>query len=225
MNVRTTERVVGVCAWAGAWLGLALAPVHALSRFATADGAPDLDSPVVRAWAEPAADGLRPLLSWSDSETVYTTYGRLWTPLILAAVACAVLVRRRREPTGAERWAWRVVLTAYGLMAVSVLGDYFTPWRDESFAYLGIPAVLLGLAGSSVLGVVLYRRGFRPRATAVLLAAWLPLFFGLSMLIAMGAGLLPMLLAWGLAGRSLTRAAPASAPADRTGVRFSQARQ
>jgi hypothetical protein len=43
----------------------------------------------------------------------------------------------------------------------------------------------------------------------VLLIAWLPLFFVLSDLIAMGAALLPALWAWAIAGWSL-----ASAPAE-----------
>jgi len=66
--------------------------------------------------------------------------------------------------------------------------------------------MLIGLIGGLVLGIGLLRRGFRPRATAVLLLLWLPLFFVLSGLIAAGAALLPMLWAFGVAGWSLATA-------------------
>jgi hypothetical protein len=86
--------------------GTLLAPVHALSRYATADGAADLDSAAVRAWAVPAGRQLHPLLDWSDPQTVYTTYGRLCLPIFVTAVACspptstgtAVSPRPRRWP-------------------------------------------------------------------------------------------------------------------------------
>jgi hypothetical protein len=204
MRGNTINRAVGTAAWVGAWVGLVLAPIHALSRFATADGAEDLESSVVRAWAEPAARWLRPLLSWSDVDTVYTAYGRVWFPLILIATVCAIVVRRGREPRGAERWAWWITLAGYVGATLSTVGDYYTPWRDQSFV-VGIPAILISILGSAVLAIVLMRRGFRPRATPWLLVVWLPLFFGLSSLIAMGAALWPMLWAWGLAGRTLRR--------------------
>jgi hypothetical protein len=206
------HRVVGIAAWTAAWVGLVLAPIHALSRFATADGAGDLESPVVRAWAEPAARLLRPLLSWSDVDTVYTAYGRIWLPLLLVATMSAFVVRRGRQPRGAERWGWRIALAGYVVATLSIIGDYYTPWMDQSFLFVGIPASLTSVLGSTVLGVALLRRGFRPLATAWLLAVWLPLFFGLSSVIAMGAALLPMLWAWGIAGLVLTRSAgPAAA--------------
>jgi hypothetical protein len=205
MRTNMFNRVVGMTAWVSGWVGLVLAPIHALSRFATVDGAGDLHSPVVRAWAEPAARLLRPLLSWSDVDTVYKTYGKLWLPLLLVATVCAFVVRRGRQPRGAERWGWRIALAGYVVATLSVIGDYYTPWMDQSFLFVGIPAILISVLGSTVLGVGLLRRGFRPLATAWLLAAWLPLFFALSSVIAMGAALLPMLWAWGIAGLVLTR--------------------
>jgi hypothetical protein len=194
-------------AWAAAWTGLLLAPIHALSRFATVDGASDLDSAVVRAWADPAARLLRPLLTWSDVDTVYVTYGRIWLPLLVIATVCAVVIRRDRRPRGVERWGWRIALTGYAVASVSLVGDYFTPWMVESFAFLGIPGILISVLGSTVLGIGLLRRRFRPPVTGWLLALWLPLFVALTSVIAMGAGLLPMLFAWGAAGRALARSA------------------
>jgi hypothetical protein len=203
---------VGIAAWVVAWVGVVLAPIHALSRFATAAGTGDLESPVVRAWAEPAARLLRPLLSWSDADTVYVTYGRVWLPLLLVATVCAFVVRSKRDPHGGERWAWWIALTGYVVATVSVFGDYFTPWMDQSFAFVGIPGLLISMLGSTMLGIVMLRRGYRPRATGWLLTVWFPLFFLLSSVIAMGAALLPMLWAWGIAGRSLSRSATPAVP-------------
>lgn len=222
MQARTINRAVGMAAWIGAWVGSVLAPIHALSRFATADGSGDLESSVVRAWAEPAARLLRPLLSWSDADTVYVAYGRVWFPLILVATAAAVVVRRGRDPRGAERWGWWITLVGYVVATLSTVGDYYSPWIDESFAFVGIPGILTSILGSAVLGIVLLRRGFQPRPTAWLLTAWLPLFFLLSSLIAMGAALLPMLWAWGIAGRRPDRPATPVGPAATAGTTTSR---
>ncbi len=51
-------------------------------------------------------------------DTVYVTYGKLWTPILLAAVLCAFAVRRRRTPTGGEKWVWRLTLT--GMVGITV---------------------------------------------------------------------------------------------------------
>src|SRR3954454_5058086 len=104
MRTNMFNRVVGSAAWTAAWVGLVLAPIHALSRFATVDGAGDLHSPVVRAWGQPAARLLRPFVSWSDVDRFYKTYGKLWLPLLLVATVCASVVRRGRRTRGADRW-------------------------------------------------------------------------------------------------------------------------
>jgi hypothetical protein len=211
MPTTSAARTAGYLALAGAYAGTILAPIHALSRFATPDGAEDLESSVVRAWAVPAAERLRPLLDWSDPMTVYTTYGRVWLPILLAATACAFAIRRHRDPVGLERWGWRLALPGYVLATASIVGDYWTPWMETSFAYLGIPGMLLSVAGSTLLGVALLRRRFRPRITGWLLATWLPTLVALSGIIALGAALLPMLWAWALAGRILRTDHPRTA--------------
>lgn len=200
MNIN--DQQIGRAAFVAAVAGTVLAPIHALSRYATEEGRSDLDSGVVRAWAEPAADALSPMLDWAGADTVYLTYGKLWTPILLTAVVCAFTVRRRRTPTGAEKWGWRLLLTGLVGALVGVTGSYWTPLLDEFFV-LALPFVLISLIGATALGIGLLRRGFRPRGTAVLLLLWLPLFILLSSVVAMGAALLPVLWAFGLAGWSL----------------------
>ncbi len=95
-------------------------------------------------------------------------------------------------------------------MTVGVTGTYWTPLLEEFFA-VTLPFMLIAMIGSTVLGISLLRRGFRPRATAVLLALWLPLFVLLSSIIAMGAGVVPVVWAFGLAGWSMATA-PQQAP-------------
>lgn len=197
------ERLIGKAALTAAVVGTVVAPIHALSRYATEDGKEDLELPGVRTWAEPARDALLPLLDWSDADTVYLTWGKVWVFVFLAATVCAFTVRRQRAPRAVERWAWRFALTGYVLLTAQLLGSYWTPYLDESFLFLGLPGMLLGLIGSTALGVALLRRGFRPRTTAVLLATWIPLMIGLSNLFALGAAALPMLWAWGVAGSAL----------------------
>lgn len=211
----SSARRVGLIAWVAALAGTVLGPLHALSRFATVDGQEDLDSAAVRAWAEPAARLLRPLLDWSDPGTVYRVYSMAWFLIFLAATACAFTVHGRRAPTGAEKWGWRVALTGYLLATASTFGDYWTPWTDQSFLILGIPGTLVSLAGSTLLGITLLRRRFRPRVTGWLLATWIPLLFLLSSLVAMGAAALPMIWAWALAGRALGRSVPGAGRGDR----------
>jgi len=211
---QNTMRTVGHAAWIGAWVGVVLAPLHALSRFATAEGREDLQFAPTRLWAEPAARRLRPLLEWADPDTVYLTYGKVWLFPFLAATVCAFLVWGSRDRRGLERVAWPITLTGLVIATVSVVGDYFTPWIDASFLFLGIPGTLISLAGSLLLGIALLRRGFRPRLTALLLILWFPLLFVLSSVASMGAAALPMLFAWGLAGRTTasTLAKPATKP-------------
>jgi hypothetical protein len=205
MQTSPPSPLLGRLAFFAACVGTVLGPLHALARFATADGSGDLDSPLVSWWAVPAADTFRSLLDWGSPDTVYLTYGKLWAPLALAATVFAVAVRRGRTPVGLERWGWRLAPVGYGLAVVATFGEYWTPWLDETFLLVALPAVLVSLVGSTVLGIALLRRGVRPRATGWLLATWILSFIVLDSVIAMGAALLPMLWAWGVAGRAVSR--------------------
>jgi len=206
-----TQRRLGGFAWIMAWLGLVAGQLHALSRFATADGKADLDLPLTRAWAEPAADALRPLLTWANPDLVYLTYGKIWLPVFAAFTLCAFVVRRRRRPAGFEKWAWRIALTAYVWATLAVAADYWTQWGATPNAFFDIaffitvPAVLLTDLGSTLLGIALLRGGMRPRTPAWLLTMQIPFALGIEQVTSMGSAALPVMFAFGILGRRIAR--------------------
>lgn len=197
-------------AWYGGWISIIVGIMHSLARFATEAGQEDVTA-LTRAWADPARSLLEPLLTFADADHVYVVYGMLWGPLFLAALGCAVVVRRRRVQVGiggGERWAWRVYLTGLTLFTLGGFGAYYGAWFnpamvDGAFVALVVPGVLITLIGGTWLGIVLLRRGFRPRVTAVLLSLILPLMIAVQMLMSLGSAFIPMLLAWGFAGRAI----------------------
>ena len=200
----TTERWIVRATWALAWFGLVAGQLHALSRHATPEGSRDLDQSLfTRLWSVPASDALSPLLDWSDPYTVYVTYGKLWVPVYAAFALCAYVVFTHRNAHGLELWGWRLCLTGYTLMTISIVGDYFTPWMDQSFMILGIPSALLTLVGSPLLGIALLRSGFRPRITAWVLILWLPLTLAITQVTSLGSADLPTAFAWAYAGSRL----------------------
>lgn len=111
--------------------GVAVGQLHALARFATADGKGDLELPLTAAWAKPAAKLLSPLLGWADPDIVYVTYGKVWLPVFVAFTLCASIVHRRRRPAGFERWTWRMTIAGYAVASVGVLLDYWTQWTGD----------------------------------------------------------------------------------------------
>jgi len=104
-----------------------------------------------------------------------------------------------------------LALSGYVLACVGVFCDYWTQWStynaffDVAFL-ITLPGFVLTLLGSTLLGVVLLRRAFVPRLTAWLLALTLPLAFGILQLTSMGSAALPVMFAFGIAGRRLARA-------------------
>jgi hypothetical protein len=193
-------RWISRAAWVTAALGTVVGQLHALAR---AQGHPSdfEESPVARAWGEPAIRALKPLLDWSDPWTVYVTYGKLWFPVCLAFTAAAYLVYRRRRPQGAERRLWQVALAGYVLMTLSVFGDYFTPWMDQMFI-VGIIAMLIIGLGGIALGIVMLRNGFRPRITPILLMIFIPFMFVITQVTSLGSALLPLMWGWAIAAHA-----------------------
>ena len=204
-----TQRRIGRFAWVMAWVGLVVGQLHALARHNTADGREDLHSALTRAWSDPARAALRPLLDWGDPDLVYVTYGKIWLPVFVAFTLCAFVVRRRRQPSGFEKWAWRIALTGYVWACVSVFGDYWTQWTGTPNALLdlsflvGLPGLLLTLVGSTLLGIALLRNGLRPRAAAWLLTLTIPVAVVALQVTSMGSAALAVMFGFGILGRRI----------------------
>lgn len=211
ISARAARRI-SITAWAGAAFGTFVGQVHALARI---EAHPDdlVEAPLTRIWAEPAARALRPLLDWSDPETVYMAWGKIWLPVCVAFTLAAVLAYQRRRPQRAEKWLWRVALGGYTAMTLSVAGDYFTPWMDQMFI-AGIVAMLLIGLGGIPFGIVLLRNGFRPRTTPILLMGFLPFLFAITAVTSMGSALMPLTWGWAIAAQAAVKrdAAVAGAP-------------
>lgn len=211
MDTESRDRRIGRAAWVMAWVGLVVGQFHAMARHNTEDGRSDLDAWTTRVWSDPARKLFAPLLDWASPDAVYLTYGKIWFPVFAAFTACAFVLYRRRRPQGFEKFAWRFTLGAYTLACVAVLVTYWTQWTrptrvlDLAFIFLDIPAVLLSMIGSTMLGIALLRRGFRPRVTGWLLALAVPLSIGIGMFTSMGSGALPQMFAFGIAGLHLAR--------------------
>lgn len=205
------DQRIGRLAWVMAWVGLVVGQFHAMARHNTVDGKEDLQLWTTRVWSDPAREFFRPLLDWSNPDAVYLTYGKIWFPVFAAFTACAFVLYRRRRPRGFEKFAWRFALVGYVWATIAVLVSYWTQWThttavlDLAFLFLDIPGLLLTVLGSSVLGITLLLRGFRPRVTAWLLALTLPLTFAIQMVTSMGSGALPVMFAFGIAGHQLSR--------------------
>lgn len=197
---QSAARRISQLAWIMAVIGTVVGQIHALARAQAHPG--DLEeSPLLRAWAEPAMRALRPLLDWSDEWTVYVTYGKIWTPVCAAFTAAAYLVYRRRRPDGLERRLWQVSLAAYVAMTFAVTGDYFTPWMEQMFILTVVTMLTIGLSGTG-LGIVLLRRGFRPRITPILLITFIPFMFAITLVTSLGSALLPLMWGWAIAAQA-----------------------
>lgn len=206
------QRLIAKLALYTAIIGTVVGELHALARHATVDGQSDLELPLTEAWAVPAADALRPLLDWADPDTVYLTYGKIWLPVFVAFTLAALVVHQNRRPTGFEKWAWRVALSGYVIATASTFGDYYTPYLDESFLFLGVPGLMLTAVGSTLLGIALLKNRFRPRVTSLLLVGFIPLFIGIGMVTSLGNAVLPVIWAWVFAVRRVTRDLPYDEP-------------
>lgn len=204
----TQEKRIVMFGWIAASAGLFHGQLHALSRFETEAGEADLELPLTKAWAVPAARALRPLLDWGDPDTVYWHYGKIWFPIFAAMTLCALVVHRHRRPAGFERWVWRVTLAGYTVTTLSVVGDYYTPWTDLSFMLLSLPGLAITAIGSTTLGVLLLKRGYRPRILGLALVAFIPTFLLVTEITSMGNVILPITFAWTYAASRVVRTRP-----------------
>jgi hypothetical protein len=213
-----SQRMIGRFAWVAAWVGLVVGQLHALARHATIDGKEDLDLPLTRLWSDPARNALSPLLDWANPDTVYLTYGKIWLPVFAGFTLCAFVLHRRRGPAGFEKWAWRVALTGYVVAVAGVFCDYYTQFTDYNAFYdvgfvITILGLLITLIGSTLLGIALLRKGFRPRATSWLLTLNIPLAIVILQITSMGSAILPIMFAYAFVGRQIARELPAETAA------------
>jgi hypothetical protein len=222
MSERST-RLAGLYAATAAVAAVVLSPLLALSYFATGDGAEQLETETVRAWADPARDVVGGLLTWASPERVYATYVEAVAVLFPAVFLCARAVRAHRFPArGNERWGWRIALTGYGLASVGLIAAFFvlipgsaagTP-LNIVFLSLLLPGMFISAVGSTVLGIALLRSRYTPRLTPWLLTLTFPSMLVIPTVLGHNSlGMLPLMIAWGAIGWQLWRAGdPAPAP-------------
>jgi hypothetical protein len=222
MHDRT--RLIGLYAVFAAAASFVLAPLLGLAYFGTEEGADELATPSVAAWAEPARDAVGPLLTFAAPDRVYSTYLQALALCFPAIVLCAWIARRRRprQDRRLERWGWRIAFAGYlmlvtGLLGVSlvlVAGSPSNPAVNVFYLALVFPGILLATTGSTALGIALLRSDYRPRLTAWVLALVFPLWVVGDFVIGYnGIGLVPLLVAWGVTGRELARRSQHPAPA------------
>jgi hypothetical protein len=224
----SNPRFAGLAAMVAGAASLIFAPLLALSYFGIDDGADELNSATVSAWADPARDIAGGLLTWASPERVYATYIQAFAILFGGLLLCATAARAQVRPGGGlERWAWWLALTGYRVTAVALLVAFVVLIPDSdggglNVVYLAllVPGMLLSVVGSSVLGIALLRTGYRPRLTAWLLAlAFALMLAGSDVLGHNSLGLVPLFLAWAASGHRLwreEREPAAVAPVSRT---------
>lgn len=215
MSERTT-RLIGLYAVVAAAVAAVVAPLLALSYFATSGGVDQLRMGTVSAWAVPGRHLAGGLPTWASPTRVYATYFSVFWILFVPIFLCARAVHARRPADSGrlERWAWRLALAGYALGAAGSLaavaalvdGSPENIVVDVAFYGLMLPAILCDAIGSTLLGVALLRNRYRPRATAWLLVLTFPSIAVLATLLGnFGLGMLPVLGAWGVSGWRLWR--------------------
>jgi hypothetical protein len=215
MSDRAT-RLAGLYAALAAVAALLIAPLLALSYFGIEDGASELASGTVSAWAEPARDLADGLLTWASPDRVYATFVQALALLFPAVFLCALAVRRQRPDAlgRLERWGWRIALFGYGLAAVGLIVAFFVlvagspegAVLNAVFLGLLIPGMAVSAIGSTTLGIALIRSRYTPKLTAWLLAISLPSMLFIPDLLGHNSlGMLPVFAAWGVTGLQLGR--------------------
>ena len=196
-------------AWYGGWLSILVGILHSLARFATAAGHEDL-SPVTRLWADPVRRLLEPLLTfWTSTASTSSTgcSGARCSSWRSAAPSSCGATTWQRASAGVSggrgvRTSPATACSPSGASAPTTAPGSTRPWSTA-------PSRRSWSRGSSSvagtwLRVVLVYRGFRPRVTAVLVALVVPCMFAVSSMMSLGSGFIPLLIAWGCAGRAIT---------------------
>jgi hypothetical protein len=192
---------------------LLVAPLTALSYFATKDGAESYDVASTKFWAHPARELLDPLLSFGSVDRVYATYVLVLAVMLPALPLAAWTVRRARAPfarIGERRASW-VVAAAWSLcsagLLIAGLALQVKPSDTAGNSVVNLafmigvfPGLVIGVLGSLVLGIMLLRTDFAPRGSAVVIMLALPVWFVGSVVLGFNSlGIVPQLLAWSFA--------------------------
>jgi hypothetical protein len=224
MSDRAT-RLAGLYAAIAAAASVLLSPLLALSYFGIPDGAEQLHSGTVRAWATPARDLIGGLLTWESPERVYATYVQAFALIFPAIFLCARAVRARRPAAGRnERWGWRIALAGYAWGALGLLAMLplliSAPGAETLavnlvFLTLMLPGMLISAIGSTVLGIALLRSHYTPRLTPWLLTLAFPSMLIIPTVLGHNSlGMVPLIVAWGVTGIQLWRAHDQASPSE-----------
>ena len=188
------DRQIGRFAWVMAWVGLVVGQLHALARLRDRrrQGGPRRCR-CTAAWAEPAADALRaaarlgrprPRLRHLREDLVPGVPGvhavrlrRLPAPAADGLREVGVAARaHRRTSSRASASSWTTGPSGPATTTATGSRRRCSAWRSRST----FPALLLTLLGSTLLGVTLLVKRFRPVLPALLLALMIPLAFGIT---------------------------------------------
>ena len=129
---------------------LLTAPLHGVAYLRTLDGEPGAVD-----WG-PGAYRLAPSLwDWGERQSVYLTYGKVTSVLLVVSLLGLVALHRRQSHPQArfERWAFRVFGVGYTFMAIGAIAEYYTPFLEEAFLFIAIPGLLLTLLGGLAFGI------------------------------------------------------------------------
>lgn len=153
-------------------LMLVTAPLHAVAYMRTPDGeAGAID------WTPGAYRALPWLWDWGERQSVYLTYGKVTSVLLVGALIglWGLHWRQRREEARFERWAFRLFAVGYTLLAVGATTEYYTPFLEEAFLFIAIPGLLLTLVGGLIFGIASSRvRVISPPLALFLAFSFLP---------------------------------------------------
>lgn len=208
-------RRLGLLAIVGGIIGLAYAPFYASAFFATPNGAESAEPAWVQAWHEPFRDTMEPLLTFASPHTVYVTWGKALSLVMVGWIAGLVGLHswQRADGRRLERAAFRLALVATSLFAVASLPLYWMPqpywdaYVDYFFMGLAVPGFLLTMIAFPLYGWATIRARVVPRAVGWLLA--LGAFPGIILLTmltgSLTGGLLVLNAAWIVTGVALRR--------------------
>jgi hypothetical protein len=131
-------------------LMLVTAPLHAVAYLRTPDGEPGVID-----WASGAYQIAPSLWDWGGRQSVYLTYGKVTTVLLVGALLGLLPMhwRQRREEARFERWGFRLFAVGYVLLAIGAITEYYTPFLEEAFMFIAIPGLLVTLLGGLLFGI------------------------------------------------------------------------